>query len=83
MKNKKCKFCKSGNSFEKIYEDSVCWIAESNKDNSIAIIVYNSHNIPSQREIQHMWAMTQKMYPEKTWSNKKNKLGHWYEHIYD
>lgn len=84
MKSKKCKLC-AGSKTEKIYEDSVCWIAKPNKDNGTkAIIVYNSHNKPSQREVQHMWAMTQKFFPNKLWSDKNNNsLGHWYEYIRD
>lgn len=81
MKNKKCKLCSAENKSFKIYSDSVCWVEKSTKDSIIATIVYNLHDTPSQRDIQHMWAITQKIYPNKVWSNRENKYGHWHEYI--
>ena len=74
--------CKAEKSSDWVYEDQTCWVAKSLKGDNY-IIVYKDHSPPSQREIQHMWAITQKLFKNKVWTKKSFTSPHWYEYIID
>lgn len=80
-KNKKCSLCKAEKRTKWFHNDHTCWIAECMNSNKI-IVVYNHHSEPSRREEQHMWAMTQILFPNKRWEGRKqHKKCHWHEYI--